>query len=75
MIVAAHENAGDLAMIFCVCYCCTFCQRNRFLLLCDSDGFAERGLNLGLLSTHSREKCTAQPVQFGRPITVLKSFD
>ena len=35
----------------------------------------KRSLNLGLVSTHSREKHTAEPVQFGTPIALLRSFE
>ena len=41
----------------------------RLLLLCDSDGFAERSLNLRFLSTNSGEEHGAEPVQFGAPRT------
>jgi hypothetical protein len=37
------------------------------LLLCGADGFAEGSLNLDLVSTDSREKHSAKPVQFGTP--------
>ena len=35
---------------------------------------AEGSFNFGLLSTHSRQKYTAKPVQFGTAIAVFKSF-
>src|SRR5262249_25799874 len=47
---------------------------HRLLLLRDSDGFAERGLNLSLLITNCCQKHTVEPVQFGAPPALLKSF-
>jgi hypothetical protein len=44
------------------------------LLLCDSDDFAERDLNLSFVSTKTREKHAAEPVQFRIPIARFKSF-
>ena len=47
--------------------------RNRIPLLCNSDGCAQRSLNVGFVGTQSREKHSAEPVQFGTPPTLSGS--
>ena len=39
----------------------------------NSDGCAQRSLNVGFVGTHSREKHSAEPVQFGAPPTLSRS--
>ena len=51
-----------------------FSSKTDFCSFSDSDGFAKRSLNQRLLSTDSREKNTAEPVQFGKVRALLKSF-
>jgi hypothetical protein len=63
-----------LAAVFRVGCFGAFRQRNRLLLFCGADGFAERSLNLGFVGTNSREKHATEPVQFGTVNTLLKSF-
>ena len=44
------------------------------LLFCDSDGFAERSLNLAFLSTSSGEKHTPEPGAFLRTTSPIRIF-
>jgi hypothetical protein len=39
----------------------------------DSDGFAERSLNLSVVGTNSREEHTPEPVQFGTPTALVET--
>ena len=52
-----------------------FLYRNRLLRLCGSHGCLKCSLNLGFLSTHGREKHTAEAVEFGTNRACSKSFD
>jgi hypothetical protein len=56
-----------LSMVFGVAGFGPFRQRNRLLLLCGSDRFAERSANLGFASTNCCEKHSAEPIHFGTP--------
>jgi hypothetical protein len=64
-----------LALVFRVGSFCAFQYRNCFLSLCSADGFAKRSLNLSLVGTYSREKHTAEAVQFGAAPPFFGSFD
>jgi|SRR6516165_9565283 hypothetical protein len=58
--------------VFCVGRFGALLERDRLLLLCCVDGSAKRSLDLALRGGHSREKHTAEPVQFGTPPTIKK---
>jgi hypothetical protein len=52
-----------------------FLQRNRLLPLRRFDCCANGSLNLGVFRTHSREKYSATPMQFGKPAAPSRWFD
>jgi hypothetical protein len=62
-----------LATIFRVGRFCSFLQENRLLLPRISNGFAERSLNLGFVSTARREKLASSVIlliaDFFKPVT------
>jgi hypothetical protein len=63
-----------LATVFRVGCFGPFFFPNQLLLLCDSDGFAERSVNFGCIRSNVHKKHATEPMQSGKERAQLNSF-